>query len=309
MTDSPLLESIIEPGTGKALEIRRGQVLRVQQTEGGQCADFNCFHLHNYREHMHVGRTRSMHGLNPHPGDFLWSAPPRERPMMMIRENSLRETDGLFPRCTSFLYEYCFGIKGHINCQDIQAEAQREFGLTPDDVHDSFNLFMATGVEGEAPWLVRSVAKADDYIELLALMDVLAVPNVCGDDLWPTSNFKLSPLRLAIYQATEAELEAAVSRHEAQPFDGQRSPHEFKVKHDPELVRDPDYQPSFPLTPVEHYDVNVPVTGQDAGLLARLHETGEYGDSDGEVIRAAFLRWWLERLEGSDDATSEMRGH
>jgi hypothetical protein len=39
-----------------------------------------------------------------------------------------------------------YGFDPHTSCHDIQAEAQREYGLTPDDVHDSFNLFMCTEV-------------------------------------------------------------------------------------------------------------------------------------------------------------------
>ena len=40
---------VIEPGTGKALEVLRGQMLRIEQVEGAQCADFNCFNLHDYK--------------------------------------------------------------------------------------------------------------------------------------------------------------------------------------------------------------------------------------------------------------------
>ena len=83
-------ELTIEPGTGKALELLRGQVLRIEQTSGRQCADFNCFNLHDYKEFFHTGRTRHLHGLHPTKGDFLWSAPPRERPMMAIAAKVIR---------------------------------------------------------------------------------------------------------------------------------------------------------------------------------------------------------------------------
>ena len=35
-------EFVLEPGTGKAIELLKGQILRIEQVEGGQCADFNC---------------------------------------------------------------------------------------------------------------------------------------------------------------------------------------------------------------------------------------------------------------------------
>ena len=72
-------EFVLEPGTGKAIELLKGQILRVEQVEGGQCADFNAFNLHDYKEFMHCGRTRTVHGFHPTKGTFMWSAPPRER--------------------------------------------------------------------------------------------------------------------------------------------------------------------------------------------------------------------------------------
>jgi uncharacterized protein YcgI (DUF1989 family) len=104
------------------------------------------FNLHDYKEFMHCGRTRTVHAFNPTKGAFLWSAPPRERALMYILDDTVGRNDVLFPRCSAYLYESAYGFDAHTNCHDIQAEAQREYGLTPDDVHDSFNLFMFTEV-------------------------------------------------------------------------------------------------------------------------------------------------------------------
>ncbi len=100
----------------------------------------------------------------------------------------------------------------HTNCHDIQAEAQREYGLTPDDVHDCFNLFMCTevAIDGHAA-MTRQNTKPGDHVDLLALMDVLAVPNVCGADVMRTSNFSLKP-----HQAHGVRGDAGRSRRGAQ---------------------------------------------------------------------------------------------
>ena len=141
---------VLEPTTGKAIPVLRGQVLRIKQVGKGQCLDFNAFNLHDYKEFFHCGRTRHMHGLNPTKGDHLWSAPPRDRIMFTILEDTVGTNDVNYPRCSAFLFEYQFGFEGHpahSNCHDILAEAIREWGLTPDDVHDSFNGFMHTGAQ------------------------------------------------------------------------------------------------------------------------------------------------------------------
>ncbi len=285
-------EVVIEPGTGKALEVRQGQLLRIAQVEGGQCADFNCFNLHDYKEFMHTGRTRTVHGLLPTAGHFLWSAPPRERAMMYILEDTARCNDVLFPRCSAYLYESSYGMPVHTNCHDIQAESQREYGLTPDDVHDSFNLFMATEVHGGRGHITRQKSVAGDHVDLLALMDVLAVPNVCGADVMRTSNFSLKPLKLQIYSASAHDL-ASVPPVAA--YTNQRTPADFKlpnIRAERALRRDPDYRPQFTNVPLRISALDVAL---DAAEFASLQAAGlqaYYGDDEGAALRDVLFSWW-----------------
>src|SRR5438445_2816457 len=44
-----LFEHVMEPGTGKAVPVLRGQILRMEQIGNGQCADFNAYNLHDYK--------------------------------------------------------------------------------------------------------------------------------------------------------------------------------------------------------------------------------------------------------------------
>ena len=299
-------ELTIEPGTGKALELRRGQVLRIEQTSGRQCADFNCFNLHDYKEFFHTGRTRHLHGLHPTKGDFLWSAPPRERPMMAIIEDTVGTNDVLYPRCSAFLFEHHYGLAVHTNCHDIQAEAQREFGLTPDDVHDSFNFFMHTGVDAAGrPFIAKNTAKPGDYVELLALMDVLAIPNVCGADVMMTSDFELKPLKLTVFEGVDRDW----SRISEPPrLKNQRSPSEFKVKNikaDRELYRDSSYRPEFTNVPLQISELEVNLTDDEIAWIQQLKSTGKYGESDAEVLRYVFFTWWIGKfMHGPKHAAS-----
>lgn len=292
-----LEERVIEPGTGKALPLTRGQVLRIEQVAGRQCADFNCFNLHDYKEFMHTGRTRHMHGLHPTKGDFLWSAPPRERPMMAIIADTCGTNDALYPRCSAFLFEYHYGLPVHTNCHDIQAEAQREFGLTPDDVHDSLNFFMHTGVDTQGrPFIADNRARKGDHVELLALIDVLAVPNVCGADVMATSNFELKPLKLVVSEASDEDWATlpALPR-----FRNQRTPADFKVqtiKADRELRRDAHYRPEFVNVPLTVSEVAVRLDAEERETLQRLKATGRFGETDGEVLRHVFFGWWIGKF-------------
>ena len=142
---------VFQPVEGKALAVYAGEVLRIAQEGNGQCVDFNCFNLHDYKEHMCVGFTRKTHTLRPGKGDYLWSNPPRHRPMLLIREMPAScVTDTLHGRCNALIFENYYGLDLHTNCQDTLAEAIGEYGLTPDDVHDSFNFWMDTGWDDQA---------------------------------------------------------------------------------------------------------------------------------------------------------------
>jgi uncharacterized protein len=287
----------LEPGTGKAIELARGMTLRIEQIEGGQCVDFNCFNLHDYKEFFHTGRTRHMHGLHPTKGDFLWSAPPRERPMLYIAEDRTGTNDVLYPRCSAFLYDYQYGLPVHTNCHDIQAEAQREYGLTPDDVHDSFNFFMHTGIDRAGhPFIARQTAKRGDYVDLLALIDVLAVANVYGADVMATSDFSFKPIALTVFERNEEAL-AAVPALPKLPT--QRTPADFKIKTikaDRELRRDQHYVPEFTNVPLRTSELAIDLDAEEAGALDELKATGLFGASDGDVLRYVLFSWWIERF-------------
>jgi uncharacterized protein YcgI (DUF1989 family) len=295
-----LFEWTIQPGTGKALPVKAGQILRIAQIDGGQCVDFNCFNLHDYKEFMHCGRTRTVHGFHPTKGTFLWSAPPRERALMYIMEDTYGRNDVLFPRCSAYVYESAYGFDVHTNCHDIQAEAQREYELTPDDVHDSFNFFMCTEVTGpHSATMTRQTSKPGDHVDLLALTDVLAVPNVCGSDVMRTSNFSLKPIGLSVFAATEAE----IARVPKVPIlKSQRTPRDFRnptIKADRELRADPGYVPQFANAPIVESDVAVTLSDEEMTLL-KAAKLDLYGDDDAAALRDIFFTWWEERFLGAN---------
>lgn len=294
MSREKIFEFVLEPGTGKALELKKGQIIRLEQIEGGQCLDFNCFNLDDYKEYFHAGRTRTLHGLHPTKGDFLWSAPPRERAMMFIAEDTAGANDVLFPRCSANLYESIYGLCTHTNCQDIQAEAQREYGLTPDDVHDSFNLFMCTGVDDAGrPYISRQSSKPGDYVDLLALMDVLAVPNICGSDIMRTSNFSLKPAKVSILQATDEDLAAVPA---LPTWRTQRTVADFRqknIKADRELRRDHSYIAEFVNVPIQTSAIDVELDEEERALFERLKRSEIY-DDNGAAMRDILFSWWEE---------------
>lgn len=290
-------ERRIEPISGKAVPVRRGEVLRIEQLGGETCVDFNAFNLHDYKEALDCGFTRSSQSFDPRRGEFVWTNAPRGRPMFAILEMpETCELDITGHRCNRVYQELGWGLPEHPNCQDSLAEAIREYGLTPDDVHDSFNMWMATTVDEEGRRQFRwNPGRPGDRVELLALFDVLAATVICGSgELVGINNYKYEPIRIEVLEAsaeTEALTEEVNRRWGGLPSqvrseDLAATP----IRSERALSRDEAYAPRYRPAPAVAA-VEVELDDGERRLLAELIATGAYGADEGEALRAAFMRW------------------
>ena len=70
----PIARVRIDPKSGAALTIKRGQILRVVDVEGQQVADLMCFAAHDLEESLSSGHTTDYNGkLFLSTGDALYS--------------------------------------------------------------------------------------------------------------------------------------------------------------------------------------------------------------------------------------------
>ena len=290
-------EKVLEPVTGVAVAVLSGEVLRIEQVVGGTCVDFNAFNLHDYKEVLDCGFTRSFQSFDPRRGELIWTNAPRGRPMFAIMQMpDTCELDLVGHRCNRVLDELGWGLTEHPNCQDSLAEAIREYGLTPDDVHDSFNLWMATTIDAEGRRQFRwNPGRQGDRVELLAIFDVLAAQVICGlGDLVGINNFTFAPVRVEVLEATD-ESKALVADVVARwgSMDSQVRTSDLAdvaILAGRALERDPGYvaayRPVPALTPIE-----VSLSGHVKALLGGLVASGVYGDTEGEAVRAVCMRW------------------
>jgi uncharacterized protein len=284
----------LQPISGKAIAVYQGEVLRIIQVGGEQCVDFNCFNLHDYKERMSVGHMR-IQGIRVREGHIAVSAPPRYRPMLAILHMSdTCITDLIGARCDATAGEREYGLVGRTNCQDTLAEAIREYGLTPDDVHDSFNMWMHT-IWDESFYPMRNVGPKGDYVDLLALMDVLAVPITCGSgDIGQISNFGFKPIQCQVFEASDYSREVTKRYLErCTGFKNQRSRADFRVKEirkDRKLRPVPGYKPQFRAFPIETKEIEVRFTAAELQKV-KAHRD-KIGKTDEEVVRAAFMLWY-----------------
>ncbi len=184
-----LQEFFIPKESGRAFVVEKGQILRIADFEGPQVADFNAFSKENPREMFWSGRTRIFLGSHLTIGGQLWSTPPNMRPMFTIISDTVDHQplahgaashDLLFSRCNERYFEMLTGERGRPNCQDNLAQAIADFDLTPDYVHDAFNIFMTTGVDDQGRlFFLEPDAKKGDYVELYAEIDSIVAVSAC----------------------------------------------------------------------------------------------------------------------------------
>ena len=204
-------------------------------------------------------------------------------------------------RCRASLFDRR-GYGLHTNCQDTLAAAIGEYDLTPDDAHDSLNLWMNTEWDSVGRYFtLRNTGRKGDYVDLLATIDTLSVPATCGSgDVGWTSNFSLKPIRVQVFDASDETLARVeeIERHNT-GFKGQRTPDEFKVnkiKADRELRRNPNYVPEFVNYPITTKRIQVPLSTEELAKTNQLLEVG-LGKDVAEVIRIGVILWYMRNRE------------
>ena len=97
-----------------------------------------------------------------------------------------RDADGggchdlLGTRCDPYVHKLLNGEELDVCCHSNLVRAVRPYHLTELDVHDVLNVFQVTGLTAEGRYFAKpSPARAGDFIEFFAEIDVLAALSVC----------------------------------------------------------------------------------------------------------------------------------
>jgi uncharacterized protein YcgI (DUF1989 family) len=214
-----LVERFVIPRrSGRAWPVRAGQIFRIVALEGPQVADLNVWNSSNPRERFWASRSRQLHQAHVSTFDRLWSCLPYLRPMLTITADTVqygRDEDGagchdlLGTRCDPYVHKLLNGEELDC-CHSTLVRAVAPYHLTELDVHDVLNVFQVTGLTAEGRYFTKpSPAKAGDFIEFFAELDVLAALSNCphGDmsaPVWGTGGGDRTdicrPLGIEIWQ-------------------------------------------------------------------------------------------------------------
>jgi uncharacterized protein len=170
---------VIPAAGGAGLRLKRGDRLRIIDSEGGQTGDMVAFSADG-RERLSNGRTFDYGGtIRVSTGSVLWSD--RSSPMMTIVSDDVGRHDFLYTACSLEMYRIQHNVEGyHANCSDNLRAALRELGIEPDPLPTPLNVFMNVeiGADGRIA-VVPPLCRRGDALVLRAEMDLAVALSAC----------------------------------------------------------------------------------------------------------------------------------
>jgi len=180
-------EIVIPAGHARAWRMRAGERVTITQTEGHQVGDFIAFNAADLTEFLSTSHTRRC--VNRYmigTGHALFTN--HREPIVEIVEDTVGVHDIMAAACDPYRYRRDYGVENHRSCRMNFVEALVEHDIADWRVPDPVNLFQNSPVMPDGTYLsAASVAKAGDYVTLLAHMDLIAACSACPQDLAPTN--------------------------------------------------------------------------------------------------------------------------
>jgi uncharacterized protein len=187
----------LEPQTGTAFELCAGQLLRIIDLEGEQVADLTAFNLSDKSEWLSSGRSIDYaNRIYLTKGDLLYSN--RSRPMFTIIEDDVGRHDFLLTPCSPETFQIIYKNEAHHpSCFNNLATHLAPFGIAPDWIPTTFNIFMNVEIDATgALKILPPRSKAGDSIVLRAEMDLIVGLTACSAEM--SNNYQFKPIAFEI---------------------------------------------------------------------------------------------------------------
>ncbi len=186
--------NIIQPRSGTAFILKKGQRLQVTDIQGEQVSDFVCFNLHHKAEYLSSGRTIDYAGtIFLTKGHLFYSN--RSNVMFQIIEDTVGRHDFLLSPCSADTFRIIYGhTQPHRGCFGNLSEALKEYGIRLDDIPVCFNIFMHVKVNGDTGKIevMPPKSNAGDHITIEARMDLIVGMTSCSAEM--SNNYSFKPI-------------------------------------------------------------------------------------------------------------------
>lgn len=188
----------IEPRSGVAFELDRGQRLKVIDPQGEQVADLLAYRRDDTGEALSSGRSIDYAAsIYLGVGDLLYSN--RSNVMLEIVEDTVGRHDFLLTPCSAEMFRIIYGdTQPHRGCFGNLAAALAPYGVAADQIPTAFNIFMNVAVDAgtDAVSVLPPLSRAGGYIVFEARQDLVIGLTACSAG--QSNNFTYKPIHYEI---------------------------------------------------------------------------------------------------------------
>ncbi len=181
----------IAPQHGQAFKLRQGEILRVCDPLGQQVADLFAFKDGDAACSLSSGRSIDYASkIYLSTGDVLYANDSQK--MFTIVADTVGRHDFLLTPCSQEMFELLYQHRGHHpSCFENLCRSFQPFGIRPEQISTTFNIFMKVDVSPEGRVSVDTPAsKPGDCIELRAEMDLVCALTACSAEKSNNGVFK-----------------------------------------------------------------------------------------------------------------------
>jgi uncharacterized protein YcgI (DUF1989 family) len=195
----------LEPQTGVAFGLKKGQTIRVIDPEGEQVSDLMAFACvgpgrADASEWLSSGRTIDYNNtIYQTTGHVLYSN--RSNPMFTIARDKVGRHDFLLTPCSPETFEMLYvDHEGyHPSCFENLTKNLAPFGVGGDDIPTTFNVFMNVEVSPSGEITIGPpLSKPGDFVDLRAEMDLVVGVTACSAE--KSNNHAFKPIDLEVFR-------------------------------------------------------------------------------------------------------------
>jgi uncharacterized protein YcgI (DUF1989 family) len=190
--------NVIPPRSGVGFILKKGQRLKVVDIEGEQVSDLVCYNRNDAKEYLSGGRTIDYaESIFLTSGHSFYSN--RSNIMFSMIEDTVGRHDFLLTPCSAEMFRIIYGhTEPHRGCFGNLCESLKPFGIEPDDIPVTFNIFMNVELDGSSGKIKVAPPKsrAGDYIVIEAVMDLIVGLTACSAGM--SNNYSFKPIGYSI---------------------------------------------------------------------------------------------------------------
>ncbi len=183
----------LEAQTGTAFELARGRLLKVIDPEGEQVSDLIAFNRADKSEWLSSGRSIDYaNTIYLTTGHILYSN--RSRPMLTIAQDDVGRHDFLLTPCSPETFQIIYKNESyHPSCFENLHTHLARFGIAPDSIPTTFNIFMNVEVKADGVLAILPPrSRAGDSVTFRAEMDLVVGLTACSAEM--SNNYAFKPI-------------------------------------------------------------------------------------------------------------------